>query len=77
MRSGFPAIMCFAGATVFFACAVIMRKSKLTEKPRESADIDRWQEQRHKIRIASWLCLVMGLVLVTGATLIEIRMLSR
>jgi len=77
MRSGYPAILCFAGAVVFFACALIMRKSRLKEKPPESVDAAWWNERRKKIRIASWLCLVMGLVLVAGAIFIEIHGITR
>ena len=67
----FPAIMCFSGSIVFCAASIMLRKLKVPDKPPASRSSLSLHERQENIRIASWLCLGLGLLMLAGAMLFE------
>lgn len=71
MTPGVPALMCFAGASVFFAASIaLQRKGVRMQRPPSVPDAA-LEARMKRNRVASWICIVVGTVLVAGALFLE------
>jgi len=67
MILSFPVVVCSIGALVSFSYAVTLRRFKLSEKPPASRAGLSLEQRQAKIKMASWLCVASGIVMLAEA----------
>jgi hypothetical protein len=76
MKSGVLALMCFSGATVFFALSVALQRMRMRERRPTTPSSPTLAESRKRNRISSWVCITAGSTLLAAAILLELHGLA-
>jgi len=70
MNSNFPLLVCFAGAIVLLAAALVLQHAETAiDSHRVGLSQDQWKKTTRR---ASWGCFAGGCVLIAGAVLVAI-----